>query len=219
VRATDAPVLVERRRALDRRLVHALTLVNIVRATVGGHSALVGEPTGRIVGAEVLGDVVLDERVRRPAVHGEVRIARRRVVGTVADGPVTQHKMSDSVWENNASNLLGRSRVPTLPGDEVAAVLPGNTVLARGTVGVRDSSSTVGPERIVETVVGSGTAGGAGTVKELGGVDERSVKPVSRQSQGADDGRGGEDNRSEGDHDSCQTGRPFSNVGLGLPAD
>jgi hypothetical protein len=92
VRLADAPVLVERRRALDRGLVDARAFVDVVRAPVGGDGALVGEPAGRVVRAEVLGDVVLDERVRRPALDGEVRVAGRRVVGVERDGPARRHQ-------------------------------------------------------------------------------------------------------------------------------
>jgi hypothetical protein len=117
VRLPDAPVLVERRRARDRRLVHALRLVNVVRAAVGGHGALVREPAGRVVRPKVLGDVVLDERVRRPAVHGEVRVAGRLVVGVEVDRPARTKKKKPSANASASQGTAERARrTGPLPG-------------------------------------------------------------------------------------------------------
>lgn len=87
LRAADAPVLVECRSALDRRLVDARALVDVVRAPIGGDGALVSEPAGGVVCADVLEDVVLDEWVRRPSVHGQVGVAAWFVVAVERDGP------------------------------------------------------------------------------------------------------------------------------------
>ena len=83
----DGPVLVERRSALDGRLVDAGALVDVVGRAVGGDGALVGEAAARVVGAEALDDVVLDEWARGPTVHGEVRVAGGRVVRVEVDVP------------------------------------------------------------------------------------------------------------------------------------
>lgn len=70
VRLTHGPVLVERCGALDGRLVHARLLVDVVGGAVGDDGALERAAGRRVVRAERLGDVVLDERVRGPAVDG-----------------------------------------------------------------------------------------------------------------------------------------------------
>ncbi len=49
LRATDTPVLVERRGTVDRRLIDALALVDVVRAPVRRHGALVRERAGGVV--------------------------------------------------------------------------------------------------------------------------------------------------------------------------
>ena len=72
--AADGPVLVKGGGALDRGLVDAPGLVDVVDAAVVLDGA---EPLGarrRVVRAVCLDDVVLDERVGRPAVEGEVCI-------------------------------------------------------------------------------------------------------------------------------------------------
>lgn len=81
----DGPVLAEGGGALDGGLVDARGLVDVVGAAVRGDAAEAGGARGRVVGAEVLDDVVLDERVGRPAVHGEVAVAVGLVVGVVVD--------------------------------------------------------------------------------------------------------------------------------------
>lgn len=69
---TDGPVLVECGCADDRRLVRANIQVDLVSSAVRGNRALVGAAGRRIVRAEALDDVVLDERVGEPAVDGQV---------------------------------------------------------------------------------------------------------------------------------------------------
>jgi hypothetical protein len=84
VGAAHRPVLVKGGRSDNGRLVDALRAVNVVDAAVGRHLAQLGGAGGRVVSAKVLNDVVLDERVRGPAVDGEVAVA----VGVVAAGEV-----------------------------------------------------------------------------------------------------------------------------------
>jgi hypothetical protein len=82
----NRPVLLKGRGAVNRRLVGAGALRNLVRGAVGGDGALVLRLRRRVVRAEVLDNVVLDERVAGPAVDGEVGVAVG-VVGTrVGDG-------------------------------------------------------------------------------------------------------------------------------------
>lgn len=59
----------------------------MVRAAVAGDGTLVRATSGRVVRTVRLRDVVLDERVRRPAVDGEVAVSIRPVVGIVVDRP------------------------------------------------------------------------------------------------------------------------------------
>lgn len=92
-----------------------------------------------------------------------------------------------------------RARVPPLTTDKVTAVLPIHAVLAGGTVGVSDSASAVGPEGVVETIVGAGATGGAGTSEELGAV-------VEWDGDGAGDGSGHENEGFERDHDDGLVG-------------
>ena len=59
----DRPELLEGRGALDGRCVGALVGVDIVDAAVDGDRALLGGAGAGVVGAEVLDDVVFDQRV------------------------------------------------------------------------------------------------------------------------------------------------------------
>ena len=68
-------------------MVDARLLVDLVRAAVAGDGTLVRATSRRVVRTVRLGDVVLDERVRRPAVDGEVAVSIRPVVGIVVDRP------------------------------------------------------------------------------------------------------------------------------------
>lgn len=85
----DGPVLLEGLGAVDGGLVGALGLGDLVRGAVGGERALDGGLRGGIVGAEVLDDVVFDQRVAGPAVDGEVRVAVGVVGAGVGDGAET----------------------------------------------------------------------------------------------------------------------------------
>jgi hypothetical protein len=84
---TDGPVLVERGRADDRRLVDALGAEDVVRRAIGSDRAEPLRPRAGVVGAEVLDDVVLDERVGRPAIDGEIAVAARVEGAAEVDGP------------------------------------------------------------------------------------------------------------------------------------
>jgi hypothetical protein len=81
------PVLLEGRGALDRGLVLAGRLEQRVGAAVdlGGADGAGGR--GRVVAAEGLDDVELDERGLGPAVEGQVPVAGGLHVGVVGDGP------------------------------------------------------------------------------------------------------------------------------------
>jgi len=82
------PVLVEGAGALDGGRVDALRAVDVVGAAVGSHAAHAGGACRRVVGAEALDHVVLDQRVAGPAVDCEVGVAVGSIVGCVVDDPV-----------------------------------------------------------------------------------------------------------------------------------
>lgn len=81
----DRPELVKRPRALDGRLVDARRLEDPVSRPVHRDAAELLSPRRRVVRAEVLHDVVLDQRVTCPPVHGQVRVAVGVVLARVAD--------------------------------------------------------------------------------------------------------------------------------------
>ena len=71
----DGPVLLEGGGTLDGRLVGAGGLEEGVGAAVDLGGANGGGGGGRVVGAEGLNDVELDQRALGPAVEGEVPVA------------------------------------------------------------------------------------------------------------------------------------------------
>lgn len=84
--AAHRPVLVKGGRSDDGRLVDALRAINVVDAAVRRHLAQLGGARRRVVGAKVLDNVVLDERVLGPAVDGEVTVAVGVVAAREVDG-------------------------------------------------------------------------------------------------------------------------------------
>jgi hypothetical protein len=99
-RLANADVLHERLGARDRRLVDLLVLVDVVVRAVGLNRADEAE-AGRRRRRVVLHDVVLDERVRRPAVDAErasATLVARVVLRIEVDGTVGK-----SVSEINAN--------------------------------------------------------------------------------------------------------------------
>lgn len=91
------------------------------------------------------------------------------------------------------SSLPGASSAPALARGEITAILPGDAVLAIGTVGVVDGTTTVGPERVIVAVVGTSLAGG----------DRLALVPLAGNSEGAHDGGRSQEKLGEGDHDEC----------------
>lgn len=126
----DRPVLVEGARALDGGLVDPLGAVDVVGGAVRDHGAEAGGAGGRVVGAEVLDDVVLDQGVGGPAVDREVAVAVGVVGARVRDRSAG---VCQSWWEDGERFLVevsvpGRARLPSLATDEVAAGAPGHGV-------------------------------------------------------------------------------------------
>jgi len=172
----DGPELVEGRGALDGGLVYTDGVVNVIGTAIGGNGAKARGPTARVIGSEVLDDVVLDERARGPAVNGEVPIA-----GGVEGPAVVYH--------------LGASGVPADTSDDVLGGCgPAEAVLA--SVDVHGGAGIVlHPQGVEVSAEVTGAAAGDGSpAHELGGVGERG--------HGHDDhGRSAEsEERGEGDH-------------------
>src|SRR5690606_29747106 len=134
-RLPDAPVLVEGPGALDGGGVVPRRLVDVVGATVRSDRAHVR--TRGPVGAPVLHDVVLDERVPRPSVEGQVGVTGRVEAARVGHGPAP-------------------TGVPAFTGDEVPGVPPAGAVIAAGPQGHGDRAGSVGPERIEVPAVVTG---------------------------------------------------------------
>jgi len=75
LRLADTPVLLEGRGALNGWLIGAGGLVDVIRAAIGGHGALVrSAAAGWREGTEVFDDVELDERARRPPIDRQICI-------------------------------------------------------------------------------------------------------------------------------------------------
>lgn len=175
-----APVLIECRGTHDTRLVIPCRLSNGISTAVGLESSQVLRPRAGVVGAVRLDDVVLNQRVGRPAIDSQVSVALGVERAAVVDG-------------------AGRAGLPALAADEVVAVLPVDRVGAAGAVLVVDVATVVGPEGVVEAVVvaGGGRSSGAGAqlsadFLELGGVE----------GHGEHAGRA-EEERLERDHFGC----------------
>lgn len=75
VALANGPVLVEGSGSLDRRRVHALGPVDVVGAAIRRHGANMCQPSGGVIRAEVVADVVLHERVGGPPVEREVGVS------------------------------------------------------------------------------------------------------------------------------------------------
>lgn len=86
--AADRPVLVKGGGSNDGGLVDTLGSVDVVDTAVRCNLTQLGSARGWVVGSKVLDDVVLDERVARPAVDGEVAVS----VGVVATREVDDPK-------------------------------------------------------------------------------------------------------------------------------
>lgn len=85
---TNRPVLLKGRGTIDRWLVGAGALGNLVAGAVDGDGTLVLRLRRGVVGAEVLDNVVLNQRVAGPAVDGKVGVAVGVVRARVGDGTV-----------------------------------------------------------------------------------------------------------------------------------
>lgn len=83
----DGPELLECLGAVDRGLVHARGLEDVVGGAVAGHRTFLGGGRGGIVGAVGLDDVVFNERTASPSINGEVAVSVGCVGTRVANRP------------------------------------------------------------------------------------------------------------------------------------
>lgn len=148
----DGPELVKGGGAVDGRLVDALRAVHVVGAAVALDGAQLGRAARRVVRAERLHHVVLDQRVSRPAVDRQVAVDAGAAPGAVV-----------------LDDARG-TRVPSLAGHEVAYIRPRDVVRAGVAVVVGHRAGAVGPEGVEETVVRAGAGRGRpGDEVERGG--------------------------------------------------
>ena len=146
------PELLESRGALDRRLVDASSLVDVVGSAIRLNRPLLRRSRRRVVRPIRLNDVVLDKGVACPSIERDVAVDRPRVPGT-------------SVVDD-----LSTSGVPAFASDKVTDVVPLNAVFAGILVVISDGAFTIGPVGVEEAVVGAGALGcGAGDEFEGGG--------------------------------------------------
>lgn len=82
----DRPVLLEGAGALDGWLVGSGADEDVVGAAVDSHLTLLLGTARGVVGAEVLNDVVLDERAASPTVNSQVAVTVGVVATRVRDG-------------------------------------------------------------------------------------------------------------------------------------
>lgn len=156
--AADGPVLLKGGRANDGGLVGAGADVDVVDAAVARHLALLASSRRRVVGAKVFDNVVLDERVLGPSVHGEVAVAVGVVRARVFNGAFAR-KLSGLVYMHLFGIILlcvlhlpTSSWVPSLAAYKVAAVAPADAVLTTSFVGVGDVGAAIRPPRVVVSI-------------------------------------------------------------------
>jgi hypothetical protein len=182
--AADRPVLLEGLAVtLDGRSTVASADSNVIDGSIDVDLTLLLSTGRGVVGAEVLDDVVLNERVAGPAVNSEVAVTVGVVVTGVLDG-------------------ASSTRVPSLATDVVTTVaVPVHGELAAVAVGVGDGAGSVGPEGEVETIVDTGCR--AGSLLEE--TRRRLSFDLGRVggSDSASDGRDGGKKVGEGNHFDC----------------
>ena len=195
--AADTPVLLEGLGALDGRLVDTPALGDLVVASIDSERTLVSGLGRRIVVAEALNDVVLDQGVGGPAIDGEVGVAVWLVGTRVCDGPESTmlDGQSSLLFTQNSLVVSGH---PSLSTDEVTARLPAHGVGAAVLVGVSHIRSTIGPESVVEAAVCSSAAGSARANRKVHRV---TLDRSGGHSESACYCRAGEDEGRESNHD------------------
>lgn len=81
----DGPVLVKGADTVNARLFVTGALAKSIGAAVAGHCAQIAGSGRRVVGPEILDDIVLNERVAGPAVDGKVAVTVGLVCARVLD--------------------------------------------------------------------------------------------------------------------------------------
>jgi hypothetical protein len=84
----DGPELLEGLGTIDRGLVVASSLEDVVGSTVAGYRTLARGRRRRIVRAVGFDNVVLDERATSPTIDGEVAVSIGVVCTAIVDGPI-----------------------------------------------------------------------------------------------------------------------------------
>ena len=105
----DRPVLLEGLGAVDGGLLDAGRDADLVVGAVGGEGAALLGVAARVVGAVLLDDVVFDERVARPAVHGQVAVAGDVEVAAVVDGAACAGVLGEEGGVSEVRPVDGRS--------------------------------------------------------------------------------------------------------------
>jgi len=197
--ATDGPVLLEGLAVtLDGRSTVASADSNVVDGSVDVDLTLLLSTRRGVVGAEVLDDVVLDERVAGPAVDGEVAVTVGTVVTRVLDGAELCYYRA---LGRQADNLPSSTRVPALSTDVVTTVaVPVHGELATAAVGVGNSVLSVGPEGEIEAIVDTGGRGSS-LLEASRGLSLNLCRVGG--GNGASDGRDGGEKVGEGNHFDC----------------
>jgi hypothetical protein len=161
----DRPVLLEGRGALDRGLVLARGLEKGVGGAVDVGAADGAGGRRRVVAAEGLDDVELDEGRFGPAVEGEIPVAGGLDVGVVGDGPeggLLVFVFLVFFLGSLSRNLLGGGRVPANTGDDVARGL-GPVERVRAAADLHGGAGVVlDPVRVVVVTLLAGARGGVG---------------------------------------------------------
>jgi len=187
----DGPILVKRRRPIDRRLIDSLSAIKVVGRPIGGDGTDERSARARVVGTKGLDDVVLDERVTSPSVDGEVTVSVGPVVCSIGNG-------TRRVQVNKLVSVLLRSLIvlpcctgiPSLSANKVTLIArPLDAVLATITVSVGNRACAISPERVIISSTVTGAAG-CGASKDLAIVAGYSEHPC-------DDGRGSDDEGRE----------------------
>lgn len=81
-------------------------LVDIVCISIGNDRTLLCSSTAGIVGAEVLNDIILDQRILRPSINREVAVAVWLIGTSVLDRSIIQSAYSLSSQAHESSGLL-----------------------------------------------------------------------------------------------------------------
>jgi len=92
LRISDTDILVKALRSVDRGRVITSALMNLITGATASKAALVSAPTtrGRVIRPVTLDHIILDQRVRRPAVKRQIRVdITDGIIARIGDSPRT----------------------------------------------------------------------------------------------------------------------------------